>query len=476
MTTLLRHTITAGLATIVLAASSYFALRPNKEVPPAVTVVATIDPTQYTAPPRDATIWSQFTRQVESAVVCIRNQATYEISSYSALTSQKVTYDVDTGSHGTGTVFSSVQTPEGKTEYRILTNFHVQNNDATMAFNVGTGKLERSRLNIVTDADDAHTDDDIRLRVIATDPNQDMAILETVGAKQSLPVADVVFGSPKKLDKNDLLITAGYPFGRNKQTNDGKIGSVEFIDQKVLPYPGQVYTASLDFDPGMSGSPVGVPLQGPDGTIKFYVIALIYASAPGTDTIRLLTPMDGDALTFIKTQQSAPTKRPLLSESVSMEQWKALRHNDQNTIDATYELLNQQYVLREVNGNPVIRRFDIRNGLTLNKTWVDIELSISNNTATLRSATSHSGQRDRKTTFNEEDSEYYGKVFQGVLNQFHLQQQYRELLQSQEVKSETTRMTEYLQTVVNESENILTNDLRAFDKRLRVSGIMPHTP
>jgi len=471
----LRDLTVAGLSVLAVGAGSYLMRSNAGNV--ATSQMRFIDPSahQYKVPSDTADVMDQFEERVAKSVVCIRADSEYTYPQNSGLTGKTTTIFNTRRTHGTGFLIAEIQENNGDLEYRILTNNHVATDAEIHIVELDqTYLLERMRLHIVDDGADQQATNDIELKVVATNPNLDLAILETVGNKRKFPIANIVFGMPKRIDQNDLLITAGYPFANNKQTIQGKLSSTDYMDLDVLPYPTNVYSVDLRFDGGQSGSPVGVPLIDEHHQLQFYLAGLIYASVPKSDTTRLITPINEEAIHFIMQQQSTESKRPSLRTPITTADWDKLRRIP-NGLKAIYAANENTYHLIGTKNKPILRRFKQIDGITMDDAWIDIALSIDGGKVALRHVTATSDSISAPIPLPEERIAYYGPVFQALLNGFRHQQAYRTAVQKQNATSEETRMRKYLARIVNEDTEILKVDLQAFDYDLKSTDTLPES-
>lgn len=190
--------------------------------------------------------------QTPSYSFAIRTSAVYECVSYGS-DAQLKRLTTSVRAHGTGFAYRK----DGATTL-LVTNEHVASwpavtDDEHQVDGVARGcKRLSETIAIVDDDRDTYTADDIPLERVAVDPALDIAILR---APKALPVIPWKIGKSAALSARDVVEVRGFPLGRFRATNTGKVISThDHDDSGVRDHDDFVIDALLA--PGGSGSPV----------------------------------------------------------------------------------------------------------------------------------------------------------------------------------------------------------------------------
>lgn len=433
--------IISGLAALALTASC--AQQTTTIASQHVTTPEEVSVEQVSKPEKDESIWQQYLDKINPSVFCIRDSALYEFDAISQLSGKEKKVGGFAGGHGSGTVVQEIEY-EGRTEYLILTNYHV----GYAADIVNGGKLIEQKLFLVDNEEDMFKEDDIKLERMAGSPDNDMMFLRTINAPK-LPVAKMKFGLPKELNGDDRLFTSGFPLAKDKQTNEGQISSTAFYEGDLVPFPLEVYSANISIDSGQSGSPVVIPVK-ENGETVFYCVGLIYAKASTTDTIRLITPIE-KAEQLFATMKDVPSKRPQLTARITKEKIA--------TLDQVYTINGKGLEVRckdsrcEMDiylmaGSNAITQEHLRTVFTLGVEKIDVE-----------SILYKKGDEITELRQGNEDDDL---LVAALINYSSIQEQSADLKEKFNRTSTETRRQKYLDRVVMNDQNTLAFDMRAF--------------
>ncbi len=415
----------------------------------------------------DSSIWRAYEQKIKPAVFCIRKTALYEVPFYSPIDGELTTGFIEKRSHGSGVNFESIER-DGRREYRILTNNHV----VEAPRNSNGGRLVRVTYALVENSDDQDPKDDIIAQRDIRNPDQDQAILVTVGAPE-LPVADIARLGSAALQQGDQLLTTGFPSAVSKTSVDGTVSATEYDDPGVLPFPGKVYAANIPIDAGQSGSPVLRPIKTQKGDTEFELIGLIYAKNPSSDQVRLITPIGEQSQTF-STSKDIPSKRPSLERAVDEETLQLLSE-DRAGITSFYNINEYKAVVRPTSDpcEYLIRHFRELGDVILQNEMLDfrIQLRPAGGISVTGIVSTKDGVVDAREV-PADMQQLIDKYANAVVNHFQVQLDLAKNVSITASTPEQTRFTDYVRSVVKDQADALTMDAWGIYSQLYEEGVI----